>query len=123
MLDVVFVGYQVALNVVIVVVCRCCIHPLHGNVFMCRNHMVRCLVQVAEWSKGGEDVVLLLSLLLLMWYLLLSVVVVIMRSMAKLVGVWWCCCRELGGRPRAWWLVVMLFCCLAYDEVLCGCLE
>ena len=50
MLDVVYVGYYVALDVVIVVVCCCCIHPLHGDVFMCRNHMIMYVVQVGrEW--------------------------------------------------------------------------
>ena len=49
MLDVVFVGYYVALDVGIVVVCCCCIHPLHGNVLMCRNYMILLGCRLAEW--------------------------------------------------------------------------
>ena len=38
--DVVYVVYSVVLGVVIVVVCCGCIHPLHGDVFMCRDHEI-----------------------------------------------------------------------------------
>ena len=48
MLDVVYVGYYVALDVVIVVVCCCCIHPLHGDVLMRRNHVIMYVCRLAE---------------------------------------------------------------------------
>ena len=50
--DVVFGDYSDDVVVVYDHVCGCCVHALHGDVLVCRKHMVGCMLQVGRKDDG-----------------------------------------------------------------------